>query len=515
MRRYGLALVGLLLVSLLSGCWQPLGKGGGSSFKPSSARDLIDYSALSMDVKEDEVLIKPNSIGSLADVLEQEGSVILHEWPQIGWVAASVPAGETAASFIAKLRGYKEVLLAEPNMRYELPVPDPGSDFRLQAVPDVEKYAKQWGLRNINAEAAWDITTGSPNVIVAIIDTGVDTAHPEFQGKAFVEGFDATGEGNPELDLHGHGTHVAGIAADDGRTGKMAGVAWDSPIMPVRVMDSDLSIWTWYLTDAMLHLGDYAKANPGKRIVANMSIGGRGYSFAFKDAIDYAAEQGVLLVTSAGNEYKRILSYPSAYNGVVTVAASTPWDEKADFSTTGWWNSVAAPGVQIYSTVTGGDYEFWQGTSMASPFVTGAAALLLAKYPNLTPVEMKNQIEQTAKGNGFTEELGYGVIDAAAMLGALKPMTYGTLRVRTNVLLENDEDEGYCVLTVFSKDGVLKAYGTTGMAGSHTFHALQPGDYTITAAFFSPVSGKWELVSKAASLGVGETKEVAFSFDLQ
>ena len=141
--------------------------------------------------------------------------------------------------------------------------------------------------------------------------------------------------------------------------------------MPVRVMDSDYTIWTGYLTDAMLHLGDYAEAHPEKRIVANMSIGGRGYSFAFKDAIDYAAERGVLLVTSAGNDYMRVISYPGAYNGVVTVSHPRRGDEKADFSTMGWWNSVAAPGVNIYSTVTGGGYESWQGTSMASPFVWG------------------------------------------------------------------------------------------------------------------------------------------------
>ena len=198
---------------------------------------------------------------------------------------------ESVGSFIAKLRSYKEVLLAEPNVRYELPEPDGWGDIELLALAEAEKYDKQWGLRNINAEAAWEITTGSPDVIVAIIDTGVDASHPEFDGKAFVEGFDATGEGTPTLDLHGHGTHVAGIAADDGRSGKIAGVAWDCPIMPVRVMDSEHSIWTGYLTDAMLHLGDYAEAHPEKRIVANMSIGGRGYSFAFKDAIDYAAER--------------------------------------------------------------------------------------------------------------------------------------------------------------------------------------------------------------------------------
>lgn len=523
MRRTSALLIGVLLVSLLSGCaLQPFGRGGGSGAKLSSARDYIDYAALFGDIKEGEVFIKASSLGSLEEVLAKEGSAILHEWPQIGWVAASVPAGETVTSFIAKLKGYKEVLLAEPNMRYE--VPDLqflrgnvglGDGFKVMAVPAAEDYDEQWGLKNINAEAAWEITQGSPDVIVAIIDTGVDTSHPEFEGKAFVEGFDATGEGMPELDLHGHGTHVAGIAADDGRTGKMAGVAWESPIMPIRVMDSAYEIWTLYLTDAMLYLGDYAKANSDKRIVANMSIGGRGYSFAFKDAIDYAAEQGVLLVTSAGNEYKRILSYPSAYNGVVTVAASTPWNDKADFSTTGWWNSVAAPGVRILSTVTGGGYELWQGTSMASPFVTGAAALLLAQYPDLTPLEMKNQIEQTAQGNGFTEELGYGVIDVAAMLGELKPMVYGSLKVNTNILLSDDDDDGYCVITVFSKDGMLRAYGTTGLDGSHSFSALQPCDYTVTVAFFNPVLGKWDIASQDVSVGIRDEKAVSFTFNLE
>jgi thermitase len=512
MKRFLSLLVGLLILSLLSGCLlQPFGKGG-SKFKPSSARDVIDYSAL--DFKEGEVLIKANASGSLEQVLAQEGSAILHEWPQIGWVVASVPPGESVGSFIAKLRSYKEVLLAEPNVRYELPEPDGWGDIELLALAEAEEYDKQWGLRNINAEAAWEITTGSPDVIVAIIDTGVDASHPEFDGKAFVEGFDATGEGTPTLDLHGHGTHVAGIAADDGRSGKIAGVAWDCPIMPVRVMDSDYSIWTGYLTDAMLHLGDYAEAHPEKRIVANMSIGGRGYSFAFKDAIDYAAERGVLLVTSAGNDYMRVISYPGAYNGVVTVAASTPWNEKADFSTMGWWNSVAAPGVNIYSTVTGGGYESWQGTSMASPFVCGAAALLLSQYPELSTVELKNQIEQTAQGSGFTEELGYGVIDAAAILGELRPMAYGALKVKTNLVLEDEDDESYGVITVFSSDGVLKAYGTTGMDGSHTFHALQPGDYTVTVAFYSAAAEGWELASQQASVGVDKKTEVIFEFEL-
>jgi len=509
MKKYSCLTVAVLLVSLLSGCaLQPFGRGGGAKPSTSSARDYVNYAAL--DFRDGEVLIKANAGSSLEELLARMGSTILYEWPQIGWAAAAVPAGETAMSFAAKLKDCREVLLVEPNLSWEIPDPI-DDDIRLFSAPEAEEYDRQWGLRSINAPEAWAITTGSPDVIVAIIDTGVDAQHPEFAGKAFVEGFDATGEGTPTLDLHGHGTHVAGIAADDGRTGKIAGVAWDCPIMPVRVMDSGGRIWTSYLTEAMLFLGNYAAADPGKRIVANMSIGGRGYSFAFKDAIDYAAEQGVLLVTSAGNSYKRVISYPSAYNGVVSVAASTPWMDKADFSTTGWWNSVAAPGVNIYSTVTGGGYEAWQGTSMAAPFVTGAAALLLSRYPELTPLEMKNQLEQTAQGMEFTEELGFGVIDAAAMLGELVPMMYGSLKVKTN--LTADDDEGsYGVIAVFSGDGVLVAYGTTGYDGSHTFHAMYPGNYTVTVAYFSETTGQWELASQAAPVLIGETSVLNFAF---
>ena len=102
----------------------------------------------------------------------------------------------------------------------------------------------------------------------------------------------------------------------------------------------------------------------------------------------------------------------------------------------------------------------------ASPFVCGAAALLLSQYPELSTVELKNQIEQTAQGSGFTEELGYGVIDAAAILGNC-PMAYGALKVKTNLVLEDEDDESYGVITVFSSDGVLKAYGTTGMDEPH------------------------------------------------
>lgn len=511
MRRRSLFLlvVGLVVVSLMAGCLSPsfVSK---SPAKVTSPRDLIDYSSL--DYKAGEILVKANFGADLTSLLARQDSMVLHEWPEIGWVVASVPVGESEVSFMEKLKAYPEVLLVEPSLIYTLPDPQL-PDLRALEVDEGDEdneidFRLLWGLENINAEAAWEITIGSPDVIVAIVDTGVQMDHPEFADKVFVDPYDACifDPTDPTQDDNGHGTHVAGIAADDGRSGKIAGVAWESPIKPIRVMDNAKLIYNQYLVEAMVHLGDYAKDNPDKRIVTNMSIGGRGYSFAFKDAIDYAAEQGVLLITSAGNDNKRVMSYPSAYNGVVSVAASTPHNVKSDFSTTGWWNSVAAPGVKIYSTYKGSAYEYLQGTSMASPYVTGAAALLLAQYPDLTPLEIKNQLEQTARGKGFTEELGYGIIDMEAMLGELKPMMYGALRVETDLgqtVGDLPVFHGQGAITIYNPAGELISYGSTGADGGHNFMALLPGSYTVALTYWDVFKGEYVIQQKTATVQKG------------
>ncbi|MGI6642300.1 MAG: S8 family peptidase [Limnochordia bacterium] len=506
MKKLWLLFLGILVALVFTGCLlHPFGRGG-SLGRPTSARDYFDYSA--WDVKEGEVLVKANAVGSLEDVLVKEGSVISREWPEIGWVAATVPEGETVGSFMDTLKGYKEVLLVEPNLRYTLPVQRGVGELEILVEPEGDLYDRQWGFTNINAEAAWDLTVGAPDVIVAIIDTGVDVGHSEFLGKMFVDGYDATGEGMPDVDLNGHGTHVAGIAADDGRTGQVGGVAWDSPIMPVRVMNSAGEILTEYLIDALEYLALYAAVFE-QRIVANMSLGGRGYSYALKDAIDLAISQGVVVIAAAGNEYNRSIAYPAAYNGVVSVAASTPRNERADFSSTGWWNSVAAPGERILSAYRDG-YAYASGTSMAAPFVSGAAALLLAEYPELTPLEVKNQLEQTAQGVGFNERLGHGVIDMLAMLGPVEPMAYGTLVVETDL---DPKADGYGVITLFASDGSLAGYGTIGGDGSHTFHGLAQGKYKVTLTYWDAPAEGWEIVFKEVHVNLGSVAEAKFRLD--
>lgn len=490
----------LIVAAMFTGCsLLPKISSVEDKIDPISVAELFNYDGI--DYNEGEVLVKVHQNNSLEKLIQKEGSEIIKMWPEIGWALISVPPGETTISYIEKLRKSSGILLVEPNMEYYI-----------DAFDLVEGTSVQWAFDNINAKDAWEITTGDPNVIVAIIDSGVQVDHPEFLGKEFIGTYDVTTKlGGVEnmYDLNGHGTHVAGIAADDGESGQIGGMAWDCPIMPLRVEDNAGKIWTTYLIDAMLYLAKFAEENPEYRIVANMSIGGRSYSFAFKDAIDLAWDHGVLLVTSAGNDAKRLISYPSAYNGLVCVAASTPHDIKADFSTEGWWNDVAAPGVQIFSTYTGSSYRNMQGTSMASPYACGAAALLLSANPDLTPLEIKNQLEMTARGTDFSEGLGHGILDAAALLGDLKEMQYGSLDVMTNIVPTAEGDWiGTGVMTLFDHNNRLVGFGTTGEYGNYKFQALKPGGYNINVTYFDQFKNEYKSESVMAVVTKGFNTDV-------
>lgn len=513
----------LMVATIFAGCsLVPTASPVEQQVQPPKVANLFNFDGL--EYKEGEVLVKTLTPSALLNVTKA-GSTLLKEWPELGWALISVPANETTLSYIDKLQKEAGIVLAQPNLRYTIdpiqskPVVDPAmGEITPAAISTTLFYPYQWGFKNINAEPAWDITTGSSDVVVAIVDTGVQVNHDEFVNKTFVDPIDVTtgltGLANM-YDLNGHGTHVAGIAADDGATGYMSGVAWNCPIMPIRVEDDFGYIFTNYLIDAMYYLGDWAFNNPTKRVVANMSIGGRGYNFAFKDAIDYAFDKGVLLVTSAGNDTKRIVSYPSAYNGVVSVAASTPYDAKASFSTEGWWNSVAAPGVEILSTVPDSNFEFMQGTSMASPFVTGAAALLLSHNPTLTPLQVKNQIEMTARGSGFTEALGYGILNLEALLGPVQPMQYGSLDVRTNIMsVSPDLWVGVGLITVFDDMGNLAGFGTTGNYGNYAFKALKPGTYNVNVTYYDHFSQSQYYQSAAVNVAIDQPAVVDFTFNV-
>ncbi len=282
---------------------------------------------------------------------------------------------------------------------------------------DVSDYNDaNWGIDAVNAPEAWAKGFTGKNVVVAVVDTGVDFTHSDLDnnlwtnsGEIFgngidddrngyvddVIGWDCIDNDNNPMDLNGHGTHVAGtIAAERNQFGN-TGVAYDAQIMPIRVLNE-----AGKGTDQSISEGIYYAANNGADVI-NLSLGG-SYSDAIAQAVQYATQRGAVVVMASGNEGGAEPSYPAhlATNWGIAVGAIDRYGNMADFSNRAGQDSkmcyVVAPGVDIYSTTPNDDYESMQGTSMAAPHVTGVVALMLSANPDLTPSQVRQIVTQTA-----------------------------------------------------------------------------------------------------------------------
>lgn len=291
--------------------------------------------------------------------------------------------------------------------------------------PNDPRYSLQWNLRKINALGAWRKTTGSASVTVAIIDSGVDLGHPELAGSV-VPGYSCVPGTTAPQDDNGHGTHVAGTVDAKGNNGLgVAGVAWNVRIMPVKVAD-----WEGEAAVFCTAKGIEYAVNRGARVI-NLSLGGTGRSTAEEQAVNYALQQGAVVVAAAGNEgdQKNLPSYPAAFPGVLAVAATGSDDERASYSNYGSYVQIAAPGGTygrdgILSTCWReascqyrDGYTYHNGTSMASPHVAGLAALILSAKPELSGAQVADIIKRSAVDlgpRGKDDQYGYGRIDAAA-----------------------------------------------------------------------------------------------------
>ena len=259
-----------------------------------------------------------------------------------------------------------------------------------------------WGLDNMDVPDVWngnDINQGVTglNVVVAVIDTGVDLDHSEFQGR-LVEGYDFVDNDSVADDGNGHGTHVAGtIAASKDGLG-ITGVAHDSAIMPIRVLDDDGYGWT-----SDIIAGTLWAANNGADVI-NLSLGGGGYSQSMADAVNHASSRGAVVVMAAGNSGTASPDYPAAYaidNGIA-VGAVNQQGSIAGFSNRAGStviDYVTAPGVDIFSTIPNGGYGNLSGTSMAAPHVAGVAALLKSHDPTILPSRVEDLLTSTASNN--------------------------------------------------------------------------------------------------------------------
>lgn len=265
---------------------------------------------------------------------------------------------------IAEYEASGDVEYAEPNYTYHASW-TPNDTYFSNGV----QYAPQ----KVSAQSAWDITRGSSTTKIAIIDTGVDYNHPDLAGKV-IKGYDYVSDDWDPMDQNNHGTHAAGIAAAATNNARgIAGMAPNVSIYAVRVLDANGS---GSLDDVAN--GIYHAVDNGAKVVS-LSLGGPGSATSLQNAVNYAVSKGVVVVAAAGNENTSAPSYPAYYSGAIAVAATDRNDARASFSNYGSWVDVAAPGVDIASTVRNGGYAYMSGTSMACPLVAGVAGLLASQ----------------------------------------------------------------------------------------------------------------------------------------
>lgn len=355
-----------------------------------------------------ELLIQPKagvSKNKIDKLLESHGAATLGEIKRIKVRKIKVPVQALEKVEIA-LEKNPNISFVEKNYLAE-----PGY------VPDDSDYPSQWYLPKIQAPGGWDMETGSTDVPIAIIDSGVDPTHPDLEGK-LIAGYNFLQNNTDTQDVLGHGTAVAGTAAamSNNYTG-IAGVAWNDPIMPLVVLNANDYASYYDIARAITYAAD-----KGIRVI-NISIGGSSSSSTLQNAVNYAWNKGAVIFACAMNNSTDAPYYPAACANVVSVSATTSSDTLASFSDYGDWIDISAPGVSILTTNRGGGYGRWNGTSFSSPIAAGVAALVLSANPSLTNDQVVNIIKQNADdlgAVGYDPYFGYGRVNAyRSLLAAL------------------------------------------------------------------------------------------------
>ena len=374
--------------------------------------------------KEGELLVKfrPGVRSNrLRQINTNTGLRLLRRFPRFRLRHMKITApGLSVPMAVKLLNRLPEIEYAEPNYIH-----------RVQAIPVDPHFHHLWGLNNtgqtggaadadIDAAEAWDIVTGDPNVVVAVIDTGVDYTHGDLAHNMWINpleiprnglddddngyiddiyGIDAVNDDSDPMDDYDHGTHVAGTIGAIGDNGfGVSGVNWDVRIMALKFLGAD-----GFGSDAgaieCLNYVTTMKEDFGINIkLTNNSWGGGGFSESLSDAIQRTAGSGILFVAAAGNnasDNDLLPFYPASYSldNIISVAASDHNDRLASFSNFGLLNTyLTAPGVDILSTTPSNTFDFFSGTSMAAPHVSGVAALLWADDPSLTYMQVKERI---------------------------------------------------------------------------------------------------------------------------
>jgi subtilisin family serine protease len=368
--------------------FMPIGK------NVASALDSTKFSDVIIGFKDDA--------GDRFDFVERAGGHLKKDLrPLINAISAKVP------------EQFKELLERHPSIKY---VEEDGIAFALgHSSPSSTEYANSWGVDHIQADLVHPANLGS-GISVAVIDSGVNYKHPDLAPN-YRGGHDFVNDDSDPMDDNGHGTHVAGTIAaiKDGKG--VVGVAPAAGFYALKVLGSGGS---GSYSDIIAAL-NWAVDHDIK--IASMSLGGSSSSTSLGNAVKSAYDSGVLLVAAAGNDGANSILYPAAYSQVIAVGATDGSNRKASFSNYGSKIELVAPGVSIRSTV-GSGYAVYSGTSMATPHVSGVAALVLSADPDSSPAEVRSVLRNTAQDLGTAGKdstFGYGLVRADRATAGSEP----------------------------------------------------------------------------------------------
>lgn len=406
--------------------------------------------------------------------------------------------GVSAASEMARLERIGGVAYVEPNYRVSICATNPPgpTDFHFYRQHALQNLGLNGARTNadISATKAWALTTGASAIVVAVIDTGIDYLHEDLRdniwrnereipnngldddGNGFVDdafGYDFVSRDSDPFDDNNHGTHVAGIVGARGNNGLgIAGVCWQVSLMPVKTLDED---GNGTVADAIAGI-HYAVRNGARIINASWALGEK--SRALEEAAQFAADSGVLFVAAAGNSRTDAPTYPAAFDSVLAVAASDERDNRAPFSNFGPAVDLAAPGMNIFSTLPENRYGLESGTSMAAPHASGVAALVLARFPFYNRQELFDILVNSVDPVLFDQPVGSGRLNASLAVRMDQPLPLVRL-VAPATLSGRGDIRGTALGRYFA--------GYLLRAGSGTY----PTNWIEIASSVKPVTNDW------------------------
>ena len=355
-------------------------------------------------------------LGAMASGLQSRG--VLRKARTLGLIGAV--AGEVDEAQLDALLADPEVLLVEPDQLMTLT----GTIPAMSSLGAALAQETPWGITRVQAPDAWGVVGTGGGVKVAVMDSGIDSGHPDLSvagGYSAVSASTAPSAWQDDIGVcNGHGTHVAGTVAGRDNSIGVVGIAPDAALYAIKVFEvinGNCSAWV----SSQINGLNWA-VSQGIRVV-NVSIGGSSSNFAYDLAINNAAAAGTFVVASAGNNGGGVL-FPAKYAGSIAVAATNSSNTRPSWSSFGPEVDIAAPGEGINSTMPGGGYGGKSGTSMAAPHVTGVVALLLAQNPGLTLDGIRSKLQAGATDLGATgrdDFYGHGLIQLLPMIGGGSP----------------------------------------------------------------------------------------------